>query len=284
MQPFSKVSVIGLGYVGLPTAAVMANRGLEVIGVDVNAHAVETINKGDIHIVEPELDVMVRGAVASGKLRATTAPEAAEAFLIAVPTPFKDEKQPDLQYLEAAAEAIAPVLEKGNLVVLESTSPVGATEQIAAWLAGARPDLSFPHQKGEEADIQVAHSPERVMPGKVLLELVHNDRVVGGLTPRCTERAAGLYEQFISGQCLRTTARTAELVKLTENSFRDVNIAFANELSIICDDFDINVWEVIRLANHHPRVSILNPGPGWAVTASPSTPGSSSPVHRRKPA
>lgn len=260
---FSKISVIGLGYIGLPTAAVIASRGIEVIGVDVNQHAVDTINQGNIHIVEPDLDIVVRSTVMTGKLRATTKPEAAEAFVVAVPTPFKGENhEPDLSYIESAANAIAPVLEKGNLVILESTSPVGATEQMAAWLAAARPDLTFPQQKGEAADIRVAHCPERVLPGYVLQELVSNDRVIGGMSAACSARAVELYKTFVRGECIITNARTAEMAKLTENSFRDVNIAFANELSLICDKLKINVWELIKLANRHPRVNILNPGPG----------------------
>jgi UDP-N-acetyl-D-mannosaminuronic acid dehydrogenase len=262
-QNFERISVIGLGYIGLPTAAMFASRRLNVIGVDVNAHAVETINRGEIHIVEPDLDIAVHAAVSGGWLRATQTPEPADAFLIAVPTPFKgDNHEPDLGFIESAAQAIAPVLVPGNLVVLESTSPVGATEQMAAWLAAARPDLSFPQQAGEASDIRVAHCPERVLPGKVMQELIHNDRVIGGMTPRCSALAATLYGLFVEGECVITDARTAEMAKLTENSFRDVNIAFANELSILCDRLNIDVWELIALANRHPRVNILQPGPG----------------------
>lgn len=257
------VSVIGLGYIGLPTAAMFASRKIKVIGVDVNAQAVDTINRGEIHIIEPDLDIAVHAAVTEGYLRATTQPEPADAFLVAVPTPFcGDNHDPDLRYIEAAARAIAPVLSPGNLVVLESTSPVGATEQLADWLAEARPDLSFPQIAGEQSDIRIAHCPERVLPGKVMQELVHNDRVIGGMTPKCSEAAVALYEIFVEGECITTNARTAEMAKLTENSFRDVNIAFANELSIICDKLDIDVWELIALANRHPRVNILQPGPG----------------------
>ncbi|MCW1383827.1 UDP-N-acetyl-D-mannosamine dehydrogenase [Novosphingobium sp. KCTC 2891] len=261
-MPFGRISVVGLGYIGLPTAAVFASRGVEVIGVDVNAHAVETINAGRIHIVEPDLDMVVHAATLEGTLRATTVPEPAEAFLIAVPTPFKDGHEPDLSYIEAAVQAIAPVLAKGNLVVLESTSPVGATEQMAAWLAAARPDLTFPQQAGAESDIRIAYCPERVLPGHVLRELVENDRVIGGMTPRCSEAACALYKTFVMGECVITNARTAEMCKLTENAFRDVNIAFANELSLICDKLQISVWELITLANRHPRVNILQSGPG----------------------
>lgn len=260
---FRTISVVGLGYIGLPTAAVFAARGVEVIGVDVNAGVVETINSGRIHIVEPDLDTAVQDAVAAGRLRATTTPEPAEAFLIAVPTPFKgDDHEPDLKYIESACRAIAPVLKSGDLVVLESTSPVGATEQMAEWLGAARPDLTFPATHGDASDIRVAHCPERVLPGKVMQELISNDRLIGGLTPLCSAAAVRLYQTFVKGDCIVTDARTAEMAKLTENSFRDVNIAFANELSLICDQLGINVWELIRLANHHPRVNILQPGPG----------------------
>lgn len=261
-MPFQTISVIGLGYIGLPTAAVFASRKKRVIGVDVNQKAVDTINRGEIHIVEPDLDMVVHAAVTEGYLRATTTPEAADAFLIAVPTPFKDGHEPDLDYIESASKAIAPVLKKGDLVILESTSPVGATEQMSAWLAEARPDLSFPQTHGEDSDVRIAHCPERVLPGHVLRELMQNDRVIGGMTPKCSAAAAALYKIFVEGECVITNARTAEMCKLTENSFRDVNIAFANELSIICDKLDINVWELIRLANRHPRVNILQPGPG----------------------
>lgn len=260
---FNTISVIGLGYIGLPTAAVFASRQKKVIGVDVNPHAVETINRGEIHIVEPDLDAVVHTAVSQGYLQATLSPQPADAFLIAVPTPFKgDNHEPDLAYIEAASRAIAPVLQAGNLVILESTSPVGATEQMAAWLAASRPDLTFPQTHGEASDIRIAYCPERVLPGQVLRELVQNDRVIGGMTPKCSQAAANLYRIFVEGECVITNARTAEMCKLTENSFRDVNIAFANELSIICDKQGINVWELIRLANRHPRVNILQPGPG----------------------
>lgn len=263
MTVFNKISVIGLGYIGLPTAAAFAQHGVTVIGVDVNQHAVETINQGKIHIVEPELDVAVHQCVSNGSLKATLVPEAAEAFLIAVPTPFKGEDyEPDLSYIEAASKAIAPVLQKGNLVILESTSPVGATEQMAEWLAVARPDLTFPQQVGEASDIRIAHCPERVLPGQVMRELIENDRIIGGMTDKCSAQAVALYKTFVQGDCVVTNARTAEMCKLTENSFRDVNIAFANELSIICDKLDINVWELISLANRHPRVNILQPGCG----------------------
>lgn len=262
MQTFSKVSVIGLGYIGLPTAAVIASRGVEVLGVDVSEHAVNTINQGKIHIVEPDLDMLVQAAVTTGKLKASLSPEPAEAFMIAVPTPFKENKSPDLSYIRAALENIAPVISKGNLIVLESTSPVGTTDKISAWLAELRPDLVMPHQDPDKADVFIAHCPERVLPGRVLQELVSNDRIIGGITERCAQKAVALYHLFVRGECLLTNARTAEMAKLTENSFRDVNIAFANELSMICDHLKINVWELIKLANRHPRVNILSPGPG----------------------
>jgi len=257
-----RIVVMGLGYVGLPTAAVFASRRIQVLGVDINQKAVDTINQGRIHIVEPSLDIVVRAAVTEGYLRAATEPTEADAFLIAVPTPFKDGKVPDLSYVEAATRALAKVLRPGNLVVLESTSPVGTTESMCEWLAEERPDLTFPHTHGEDSDIRVAHCPERVLPGQVIRELVENDRVIGGITPACAEASVALYKQVVQGQCIITNARTAEMAKLTENSFRDVNIAFANELSLICDRLDINVWEMIELANRHPRVNILQPGAG----------------------
>jgi UDP-N-acetyl-D-mannosaminuronic acid dehydrogenase len=263
---FETISVIGLGYIGLPTAAMFASRKKKVIGVDVNQKAVDTINCGEIHIVEPELDIIVRSVVKEGYLRAVTSPEPADAFLIAVPTPFKSNgseiPEPDLGYIEKAAKAIAPVLKKGDLVILESTSPVGATEQMAEWLAASRPDLSFPQQIGENSDVSIAHCPERVLPGHVVRELVENDRVIGGISNKCSERAIELYKTFVEGECVKTNARTAEMAKLTENSCRDVQIAFANELSLICDELDIDVWELISLANRHPRINILQPGPG----------------------
>lgn len=258
---FNTISVIGLGYIGLPTAAVFASRGKQVVGVDVNLRAVETINRGEIHIVEPDLGEVVRQAVQQGLLRATTTAEPADAFLIAVPTPFMNDHQPDLSFVRAAALSLAPVLKTGDLVILESTSPVGATEQMAEWLAEARPDLRFPQHEGE-SDIFIAYCPERVLPGKVMTELLENDRVIGGMTPASSARASELYRIFLRGACVETNARTAEMCKLTENSFRDVNIAFANELSLICADQKINVWELIALANRHPRVNILQPGPG----------------------
>ncbi|WDU65685.1 UDP-N-acetyl-D-mannosamine dehydrogenase [Pseudomonas poae] len=258
----SKLCVIGLGYIGLPTAAIFAAHQRQVVGVDINPRTVDIINRGQVHIVEPELDRLVHSVVSQGYLRASTRPEAADAFLIAVPTPFLENREPDLSYIEAASRAIAPVLKKHNLVVLESTSPVGTTELMAQWLATARPDLTFPTTHGEASDIRIAHCPERVLPGHVLRELVTNDRIIGGMTTACSAAAVRLYRQFVEGRCIETDTRTAEMCKLAENSFRDVNIAFANELSMICAQLKIDPWELIRLANHHPRVNILQPGPG----------------------
>jgi UDP-N-acetyl-D-mannosaminuronic acid dehydrogenase len=259
---FDRIAMIGLGYIGLPTAALFAAHGTRVLGVDIAPHVVDTINAGKIHIVEPELDGLVHRAVTRGLLRASLIPEAADAFIIAVPTPFKDDHQPDLSYIRAAALAVARVLEKGNLVILESTSPVGTTRAMAQWMAEARPDLSFPQDAGDDADIQVAHCPERVLPGKVVRELVENDRIIGGLSTRASQMATALYRKVVRGACIATAAETAEMCKLVENSSRDVQIAFANELSILCDRFGIDVWELIALANRHPRVSILQPGAG----------------------
>ena len=259
---FKKIVVVGLGYIGLPTAAMFASRKVEVLGVDVNPNTVETINAGKIHIVEPDLDLLVQSAVKEGYLRASLTADDADTFLIAVPTPFKGRNEPDLSYIESAANSIAPVLKKGDLVILESTSPVGATEQLSSWLADARPDLAFPLTSTDVPDVNVAHCPERVLPGHVVRELVENDRVIGGITPRCSHRSLELYKTFVKGECVVTNARTAEMAKLTENASRDVGIAFANELSLICDRLDIDVWELIKLANRHPRVNILQPGPG----------------------
>jgi len=262
------ISVIGLGYIGLPTAAMFASKEKRVIGVDVNQYAVDTINAGKIHIVEPDLDVLVKDAVASGFLTATVTPEPADAFIIAVPTPFLlnggqgSTPTPDLSYIESAARGIAKVLKKGDLVVLESTSPVGATEKMVEWLSQERSDLSFPGTPGVDCDVRVAYCPERVLPGKVVKELVMNDRIIGGVTEACSQAAIELYKLFVEGACSVTSVRTAEMAKLTENASRDVSIAFANELSIICDNINVNVWELIELANRHPRVNILQPGPG----------------------
>lgn len=262
MSNFEKISVVGLGYIGLPTAAIIAKTGKSVVGLDVNQQTVDTINQGKIHIVEEGLEDIVREAVSGGLLKATTKPEPADAFIIAVPTPFTEDKNADLTYVESAAKTIAPVLKKGDLIVLESTSPVGTTEQMEKWIAEYRDDISLPHQAGDKADVNIAYCPERVLPGQVIHELVENDRVIGGLSSRCSQRAIEMYKIFVKGDCLKTNARTAEMAKLVENASRDVSIAFANELSLICDKLDINVWELIELANHHPRVNILQPGPG----------------------
>ena len=258
------VSITGLGYIGLPTAAVLASKGIRVVGVDVDQHTVDIINQGKVHIVEPDLEVLVHKAVHSNYLKAVTEPEKADVFMVAVPTPFKENNEPDLSYIRSAAKAISKVLEKGNLVILESTSPVGTTEKMMEWMREERPDLSFPEFGCERfnADIAVTHCPERVLPGRVVRELVENDRIIGGVTSQCAEQAVELYKIFVEADCLITDCRTAELSKLVENSFRDVNIAFANELSLICDKLDVNVWELIKLANKHPRVNILQPGPG----------------------
>lgn len=254
--------VLGLGYIGLPTASIFATKGKRVLGVDINPAVVETINSGKIHIQEPDLDVLVRAAVQSGNLRAASAPAPAEVFILAVPTPFDVQPEgtrvPDLKYVEAATRSLAPHVRGGNLVILESTSPVGTTEKVQAWLEDElrRRGLAVP------AGLLYAHCPERILPGQMLKELVSNDRLAGGLTPAAAARAKALYETFCTAQIFLTDARTAEMTKLTENAFRDVNIAFANELSLICDRLQIDVWELIRLANRHPRVKILQPGPG----------------------
>lgn len=263
-REINSLAVIGLGYIGLPTAAMFASTGLKTIGVDISQRAVDAVNGGKAHIEEGNLDELVEHCVQKGLLHAVQRPVAADAFIIAVPTPVRhgDSRQPDVSYVEAAGRALAPVLKKGDLIILESTSPVGTTAMLADLLAAERPDLRFPQQVGEEADICLAYCPERIIPGQMLKELVENDRIIGGMTPRCGEAAAALYKRFVRGVCHLTTDRTAEMVKLTENSFRDVNIAFANELSMICQDLGVDVWKVIEFANRHPRVSILRPGAG----------------------
>ena len=249
------VCVIGLGYIGLPTASLLGTKGYKVHGVDTSRHVVETINEGRIHIVEPDLDILVKSAVQSGNLTAGLEPEKADVFILSVPTPFKENHQPDLSYVEAATRTIAPYVESGNVVILESTSPVGTTEDIVAQiLADTGHDI--------DKEVFVAHCPERVLPGRILTELVENDRIVGGVNKLAAEKAVEFYNTFVRGEVLVTDSRTAEMAKLTENSFRDVNIAFANELSLICDQEGISVWEVIALSNRHPRVNILQPGPG----------------------
>lgn len=258
-----QVAVIGLGYIGLPTAAVLASYGWNVCGVDVSEHIVDTVNAGQVHIEERDLDRLVSEAIETGKLTASTTVPSAHFYMIAVPTPLTSDNLPDITHVESAARAIAPSIAAGACVIVESTSPVGTTERVAQVIAELRPDLAVPvfgEQKG--GDIALAYCPERVLPGKIVRELVHNDRVIGGITPQCAERAKALYSSFVEGDCLTTNARVAETVKLVENSFRDVNIAFANELSVVADDLGVDVWDVIALANRHPRVNILQPGPG----------------------
>ena len=253
MNQNKKICVIGLGYIGLPTAALLANRGYDVHGVDVVKSTVDTINQGKIHIVEPELDTFVKSAVNSGKLKASLKPDFADVFIIAVPTPFHSGYVPNVDYVVSATKSIAPYIQERNIVILESTSPVGTTELV---------EKTLKEEKIDTSKLYIAHCPERVLPGKIMKELVENDRIVGGLTQEATAKTVEFYNTFVSGEVLSTDARTAEMAKLTENSFRDTNIAFANELSMLCDKFDINVWELISLANRHPRVNILQPGAG----------------------
>jgi UDP-N-acetyl-D-mannosaminuronic acid dehydrogenase len=257
-----RVAILGLGYIGLPTAVALATRGIEVVGVDINEKTVKAVSEGIVPFVEPDLAIGVSGAVGVGRLTATTTVPEADAFIIAVPTPFQDDKTADVSAIKAAATQLAPRLQPGNLVVLESTSPPGTTEQVSKWIAELRPDLHMPHDTEGTPDICVAHCPERVLPGKIMIEIVTNDRVIGGVTQRCAEKAASLYRVFTQGAILTTDAASAEMAKLVENAYRDVNIAFANELSLISDRLKLDVWEIIRLANHHPRVNILTPGPG----------------------
>ncbi len=258
---FKTISVLGLGYIGLPTAATLATRGVEVIGVDVKESVVKRLNEGKAHFSEPDLDILLEAAVTTGKLRAVNEPVAADAFIIAVPTPFLSDKSADLSYVESATRAIAKVLKQGDLVILESTSPVGTTRKICEWIAEERPELELP-LNGRPGDVNIAYCPERILPGRMVFELVENDRIIGGMSDACARRAESLYRLFVRGALLHTRAPVAELVKLIENAYRDVNIAFANELSILCGDMGLNVWEAIALANRHPRVNILNPGPG----------------------
>jgi UDP-N-acetyl-D-mannosaminuronic acid dehydrogenase len=260
-QQFKTISVVGLGYIGLPTAATLATRGVEVVGVDVSSEVVARINEGRAHFAEPDLDILLEAAVTTGKLRATLEPVPADAFIIAVPTPCREDKSADLSHVEAAARAIAPVLKTGNLIILESTCPVGTTEKFCQWIGAERPDLLLPHE-GSAGDIKIAYCPERILPGRVVFELVENDRIIGGMSESCSAGAEALYKLFVRGELLVTNAATAEFVKLIENAYRDVNIAFANELSVLSEEFRVNVWEAIALANRHPRVNILNPGPG----------------------
>ena len=258
-----KVCTVGLGYIGLPTAAMLASRGHEVIGLDVKQDVVDAVNSGQAHFQEPDLQMLLSASVETGRLRATTKPEPAEFFLIAVPTPMVNEG-PDMTYVEAAARTIAPVLAQGNVVILESTSPVGSTERLADIFAEERPDLTFPRYRDEDrvADVALCHCPERILPGQMLRELVSNDRIIGGMTLDCANKAARLYQSFVMGTCYVTDSRVAELCKLSENAYRDVNIAFANELSIICEKLGTDIWQVRELANQHPRVNILMPGAG----------------------
>lgn len=263
MSESLSVNVIGLGYIGLPTSAIIAQAGYRVLGIDINPQVVAQLNQGNIHIQEPDLDGLVHHLVSCGQFKAATTPSPADIFMIAVPTPKHQDNSPDLTAVLQAIESIAPYLHPGNLIIIESTCPVGTTEQICAQLAELRPDLQLPTQeKNSTHNIHVAYCPERVLPGKILRELIDNDRVIGGMTKTCSEKALAFYQSFVEGQCYLTQARTAELTKLTENAYRDVNIAFANELSLIANELDIDVWELIHLANHHPRVNILQPGPG----------------------
>ncbi|WP_095012018.1 UDP-N-acetyl-D-mannosamine dehydrogenase [Tsuneonella mangrovi] len=259
-----EVSVIGLGYIGLPTAAIIARSGMKVHGVDVSQHVVDTINRGEIHIEEVDLDGLVHGVVQRGLLRAATEVQAADVFVIAVPTPFHkdDAHTPDTTYVLDAARNVAAVLKAGDTIILESTSPVGTTEAMRDMIAGQRPDLKLPGLTDGIPDVSIAYCPERVLPGRILEELTNNDRSIGGITPRCARKALSFYKRFVRGTCVTTDARSAEMTKLVENAYRDVNIAFANELSIVSDAMGLDVWEVIRLANRHPRVNILTPGPG----------------------
>lgn len=260
IQDNKRIAVIGLGYIGLPTAVVLAINGHDVTGVDVKQSTVDAINRGELPFVEPDLGASLIGTVAAGRLRATTTTPEADAYIVAVPTPFKEGHAADLSFIEAAARGIAPQLRGGELIILESTSPPGATRHMADIIIGERPDLTL---GGDDTNsIHVAHCPERVLPGRVMIELVQNDRIVGGLTPGAADMAKDLYSSFCKAEIHITDAVTAEMAKLVENSFRDVNIAFANELSVIADKLNVDVWELIELANHHPRVNILQPGPG----------------------
>ncbi len=254
IQPNKKICIVGLGYIGLPTAAILASRGYDVHGFEINPQTVEIINSGKAHVVEPDLDILVRAAVQTGKLRAATTPAPADVFVLCVPTPFRGDHEPDMSYVQQATESICPHLKQGNLVILESTSSPGTTEMIA--------EIIFAKTKLSPGDVFVAHAPERVLPGKILREVVENERIIGGINEASTEVCADFYRTFVSGEIHLTNARTAETAKLVENAFRDVNIAFANELSVVADDLGLDVWRLIELANRHPRVNILSPGPG----------------------
>jgi UDP-N-acetyl-D-mannosaminuronic acid dehydrogenase len=258
----SSAAVVGLGYIGLPTAVSLATGGLEVTGVDVDPDIIDAVNRGESPFAEPDLSVAVSGAVAMGRLRAQREMPSADAYVIAVPTPFTGDHTADLSYITAAAEAIADVLRGGEVIVLESTAPPGTTRRVSELIASRRPDLNLPHVPDMPPDVHVAHCPERVLPGRIMIEIATNDRVIGGLTPGCAERAVELYRTFCHGELIVTDAASAEMAKLAENAYRDVNIAFANELSLICQRLGLDVWEIRQMANHHPRVEILRPGPG----------------------
>jgi UDP-N-acetyl-D-mannosaminuronic acid dehydrogenase len=262
VKALSSVAVVGLGYIGLPTAVSLATGGLEVVGVDVDPGVVERVNRGETPFAEPDLSVAVSGAVAMGRLRAQREMPQTDAYVIAVPTPFTGDHAADLSYITAAAEAIAGVLRGGEVIVLESTAPPGTTRRVSELIAARRPDLHLPHVADVAPDVHVAHCPERVLPGRIMIEIATNDRVIGGLTPACAARAVELYQTFCHGRLLVTDASSAEMAKLAENAYRDVNIAFANELSLICQRLGLDVWEIRQMANHHPRVEILRPGPG----------------------
>ena len=262
MTALESAAVVGLGYIGLPTAVSLATGGLEVIGVDVNPGIVDRVNRGETPFAEPDLSVAVSGAVAMGRLRAQQEMPSADAYVIAVPTPFTEDHTADLSYITAAAEAVADVLRGGEVIVLESTAPPGTTRKVSELIAARRPDLHLPHVPDIPPDVHVAHCPERVLPGRIMIEIATNDRVIGGLTPACAARAVELYRTFCHGELIVTDAASAEMAKLAENAYRDVNIAFANELSLICQRLGLDVWEIRQMANHHPRVDILRPGPG----------------------
>lgn len=261
-RTIESVCVVGLGYIGLPTAATIASRGIEVFGIDIREEVVERLNAGHSHFSEPDLDLVLSAVVAKKKLRGFTTPQPADAFIIAVPTPFNDDHSPDLSYVDSAARSIASVLEPGNLVILESTSPVGTTERLARIIQEENPRLVPPLPENESPNIHLAYCPERILPGQMMRELIYNDRIIGGMTTRCTELAKSIYETFVTGNLYPARTRVAEMVKLVENSYRDVNIAFANEISIVCEHLGVDVWDTIRLANCHPRVNILSPGCG----------------------
>lgn len=262
------ICIVGLGYIGLPTAGTFSNKGINVVGVDVKQEVIDDLKRCVLHIYEPDLKELIADSIKKRKLTFSTTPVEANVYILAVPTPFKEHHEADLSYVRAAAESITPYLKAGSLVILESTSPVGTTEKIADWICTNRKDLYYTTSDGHKSsetgvnEVFFAHCPERVLPGRILYEIVHNDRIVGGINQKSSELARDVYSEICQGEIVLTDSRTAEMSKLTENSFRDVNIAFANELSVICDKLGINVWELIKLANRHPRVNILNPGPG----------------------